>query len=541
MSTTDRSLAVGSSRSELGYWRLSPGPAEQHLVRSELVSGHGTPAPGEPMLTIGHLSDLHLCDAQSPVRAEFLDRYSDLDNPIREAVGYIGTYRAQECLSVQVGEAAVRALNAIPAGPIGGAAFDWAISTGDATDNAQSNELNWYISLLDGGEVVPDSGSSDRYEGVADNDFWDEAFWHPEPSGRLDRPHRLHGFPDVPGLLDAVRRPFTATGLAMPWLAVHGNHDQMIQGTIPAIGPLATADSDTAKVIGLPASWSTDAIIRFCHNFDSCQLDAISQWRELVSRQVTPDPSRRLITRGEFIAAHFREQANPIGHGFQIGGIHPVSAGLPYDAAYYRYDYGRVSVLSLDTVNEHGGWQGSLDAVQLQWLSDQLDSADRERRYVVLASHHPLWCLVNARLPVELADVADRRRVEQQELALLLQRHPCLVLWLNGHVHRATVVPHDSWWEVSAPSMIDFPQQGRVVELLRSKTGMLTIACTMFDHHGELPWNGGISSVEQLAGLSRELSANDWQRPCEDLRNQPWYGTPAERNVLLQLPDPFAQ
>ena len=177
-----------------------------------------------------------------------------------------------------------------------------------------------------------------------------------------------------------------------------------------------------------------------------------------------------------------------------------------------------------------GNWTGS---------PRELTEADRERRYLVLASHHPLFCLTNPRLPAELAADRSARRVEHEELSLLLQGHPSLVLWLSGHVHRATVIPRGSWWEVAAPSLIDFPQQGRVIELLRSESGLLTIACTMFDHQGELPWRGGISGVLQLAGLSRELSANDWQRRTDDLSRQAWRGTAAERNVLLQLPDPF--
>jgi metallophosphoesterase (TIGR03767 family) len=540
MTTTDQA-GIAGERSSLGYWRLRPGPGEQHLRRSELCSGSGEDTPGVALLTVGHLSDLHLCDSQSPVRAEFLDRWSDDDAPTKAELGYIGTYRAQDCLTVQVGEAAVQALNAVAAGPVGGARLDWAITTGDVTDNAQANELGWYLALLEGGPIAPDSGSAAGYEGVADNAYWDEAFWHPEPSeeGRLDRPHRLHGFPDVPGLLDALRAPFAATGLNIPWLAVHGNHDQMVQGTFPAIGPLATAGFQTSKPIGLPPEWSTEAIVRFCRDFDLCQVDVLSRWPELLARTVTADSQRRTVTRAEFIAAHFGPAAHPPGHGFSGDGSGP--AGAATAEAYYRYDHGRTTILTLDTVNEHGGWQGSLDGGQLEWLEDELAGADRERRYVVLASHHPLSTLINPNLPLELASDPARRRVEQQELALLLQRHPSLVLWLNGHTHRSTVVPHGSWWEVTAPSFIDFPQQGRIVELLRSERGVLTIGATMLDHAGERPWSGGISTIGQLAGLSRELAANDWQRRTEDLSRQPWAGTRAERNVLLQLPDPFAR
>ena len=524
MSTTDQRTVAAKSRSEQGYWRLTAGPGERHVVRSELVTGAGSDRPGEPLLTIGQLSDLHLCDSQSPARAELLDRWADDDAPTKAAVRYIGTYRAQDCLTVHVGEAMVQALNAVGRGPVAGAPLDWAIMTGDVTDNAQANEVGWYIRLLDGGRIVSDSGSPDRYEGVADHEVWDAAFWHPDPYVELDKPRMAYGFPDAPGLLDALRQPFDATGLAMPWLAVHGNHDQMIQGTIPAIGPFASVGAQTLKPIGLPADWSTDAIARFVVDVDSCNLDVLALWSQLTFRSVTPDPHRRVISRAEFIAAHFGADARPVGHGF-------AGSAIETERAYYRFDHGQVSVLALDTVNEHGGWQGSLDAEQLDWLAAELDAADREHRYVVLASHHPLATLINPNGP---------SRVLCDELSSTLQGHSSLVLWLNGHTHAAAVTPHGSWWEVTAPSLIDFPQQGRIVELLRSQGGELTIAATMLDHAGELAWSGGVKSIAEIAGLSRELAVNDWQRRTTDLADQRWAGTPADRNVLLRLPDPFA-
>jgi hypothetical protein len=125
------------------------------------------------------------------------------------------------------------------------------------------------------------------------------------------------------------------------------------------------------------------------------------------------------------------------------------------------------------------------------------------------------------------------------ELSSMLQGHSSLVLWLNGHTHAAAVTPHGSWWEVTAPSLIDFPQQGRIVELLRSQGGELTIATTMLDHVGELPWSGGVKSIAEIAGLSRELAVNDWQRRTTDFADQRRAGTLTDRNVLLRLPDPF--
>jgi hypothetical protein len=59
-------------------------------------------------------------DHQSPGRAELFDRYSDPDSPIREAVGVIGSYRAQELFIFQVAEAMVRAVRHTRAAPRAG-------------------------------------------------------------------------------------------------------------------------------------------------------------------------------------------------------------------------------------------------------------------------------------------------------------------------------------------------------------------------------------------------------------------------------------
>jgi metallophosphoesterase (TIGR03767 family) len=470
----------------------------------------------EVLLTVAHLSDLHVCDAQSPARVEFMDRWADPDSPILTELGEVGSYRAHEMLTVQVLEACVRAVNAVGHGPVGGAPIDFAISTGDNTDNAQSNELAWYITLLEGGNIHPDSGDLTRYEGVADDDIDDERFWHPSADA-ADLPHLLYGFPSAPGLLDAVRLPFQASGLSMPWLAVHGNHDRLVQGTVPGTGVIGRAAIGTAKAIGLPDGWGADEALGFLAGLETTvDVTAMAAMTRARMRQVTADPGRRITTREQFMQAHFSDRAHPPGHGFDR---------LPY----YRYDHGPVTMLVLDTVDQFGGWEGSLDREQFEWLGAQLSAADAEQRYVVLASHHPIERLINP---------TGTDRVLGDKLAELLTRHPSVVLWLAGHTHQTAVVARGTYWQVVAPSLIDWPQQARIVEVLRG-SGVIRIVATMLDHTGSAPWDSGIDSIESLAGLSRELAANDWQRRDTDLEDHPRAGGADERNVSLLLRDPW--
>ncbi|HEX2903517.1 MAG TPA: TIGR03767 family metallophosphoesterase [Jatrophihabitans sp.] len=521
-----RSRIVGGPVGPLGYRPLQRTGPEPYTVRDELAPGDaaldGIPAADavEVLATMVHLSDLHVCDAQSPARVEFLDRLADPDSPIHDEVGEVGTYRAQEILTVQVVAAMVASVNRLRRGPGFGAAIDLALVTGDNTDNAQANELAWYLGLLDGGTVTADSGDRNRFEGVAAQA--DPHYWLPEVTG-ADRAQACHGFPAVAGLLEAVRRPVSSPGLAVPWLAVHGNHDQLLQGTVPASGALGEAAVGTRKPVGFEPQPEPAELLPLLAGLASCEPAALARLAGLSTVPVTADHARRIITRAEFTAAHQRPGARPAGHGFGADG-----------RPYYRHDLGRVSILVLDTVDEFGGWQGSLDREQAGWLDVELASADAEQRYAVLASHHSLDTLVNDANGPGLPD-----RVLSAELQAMLAGHPSLILWLNGHTHATRATPRQGYWELTAPSLIDWPQQGRVVELARQHDRLLVVT-TMIDHDGAAPWDGTIEATEALAGLSRELAANDWQWRAVPLEQHPRAGTPGDRELILALPDPWA-
>lgn len=197
-----------------------------------LELGQGEPisvdASWRSLASLIHCSDLHICDAQSPSRVTYLDRYADPDMASAADVGYVGVYRAQEMLTTQVLASMVEATNAISVGP-SGAPIEAVVITGDTVDNAQGNEIDWYRTLLDGGAVHPSSGDPDVWEGVGGPQDPDERYWHPE-GGADDLPRRLHGFPTIPGFFAAAQRTIHSPGLRHQWLAIHGNHDALLQG-----------------------------------------------------------------------------------------------------------------------------------------------------------------------------------------------------------------------------------------------------------------------------------------------------------------------
>jgi metallophosphoesterase (TIGR03767 family) len=491
--------------------------------------GDTFPKVFEALLVMHHLSDLHVCDAQSPIRPEFLDRWADPDSPIREQVGTIGTYRPHSMLSPHVVEAMVQSLNQISVGPLSGQSIHAAIVSGDTTDNAQVNEVNWYLSLLDGQPIHPDSGNFEKYEGVIDDgeDHYDVKYWHPHgtPAGKVtDDARAKYGFPVVRGLLDACRAPFTATGLNVPWFAVHGNHDALLQGTVTPNEAISIEMMSNRRYESLPSTMTLEATLDAFNETGPADYPASSDATYVT---VTADAERRAVERGEFAALHLASPGEPKGHGFS-------DKNVAEKTMYYSTDIGKVKLIVIDSVNQYGGWQGSLDVGQFSWLESEIANSTKP---VVLSSHHPLMLMFNDYAPIG-------RRVCLDEIRAMLLKYPQVILWLAGHEHRH----HVEWigsekegvgfWQVETASHIDWPQQSRTVEVVRSTDGDIYIGLSVVDHIASGDYSFTQSPVE-IAALSRVLSANVWQRREElgATHGFGWYeGVPESRNTVLRIP-----
>jgi len=502
LTTLAQTLGPGAA-SALGYRPVVSRPGEPHIVRGELAAPlDGREDSRVSLLNFTHLTDQHIIDVQSTTRVEFLDRYNDGQCG---GMPFSSAHRPHEAAGARITDAMLRRMRAIEVSPVTGVPIEAAICTGDNTDNQQSNELDVFIGLMDGGLVTPSSGDPSRYEGIQASG--DRSYWHPDPAVN-DRYKRVFGFPSSPGFLPAALAAFQAVGAGVPWYTCYGNHDGLAQGNAPVNPVFEAIGTGRVKVVGPPPGANP------CTTFDDLGAMPGSQ-----VMPVTADPERRYVRRQEWVARHLESEGLPHGHGYG-------QANLDTATAYYAADAGSIRWLVLDTVNPGGEADGSIGDAQLGWLEDQLQSAQAAGRLVMLFSHHGLRSLEN---PVDTPDPLDPTggdlpRHRADEVLDVVSGHSCVIAWVNGHSHSNVVVPRGTFWDIGTAAHIDWPPQARLIEVVDNQDGTLSIFTTMFDH-----------DEDQVTAFARELCGNDPQKGFSS-------GTGAieDRNAELLLRHPFA-
>lgn len=519
---------VGSA----GYRELTAGPGWPLVVRDELtgaIGGRDERRTG--LASFVQFTDLHLTDAQSPMRFEYL-------HPITGSA-----HRPHETLTIQGCASLIRRVNSLRTGPFTGRAPELVVCTGDNTDNHEHAELDWYLTVLAGGTVTPNTGNTREYEGVQNSGS--QLYWNPEnPDQDL---YKKSGFPELPRLLSSAIEQFESPGLRIPWYTVFGNHDDSVSGTLPPGLPFVDAIyTGSQKLEGLDSEQETEKLAKTMSENPRAAAEALPRLRGPI-RTVTPDERRNPFTPKEFLSAHLDHRytgAGPRGHGFS-------EHNAESNTGYYTFPIAEgVTGISMDSTCRAGFVDGALGTEQFEWIervleqgssryydaSGELVRQDASDQYFVLFSHHTSGTMHNL---VPDPERLFERRHSGEELVALLQRFPNVLAWVNGHTHRNEIIPHRhehprrSFWEINTASHVDYPHHARIIELAGNGDGTLSIFTTLIEADSPYETDYGDTGPRGLASLYRELAYNDIHRDDAHL------GSAADHNTELLLADPL--
>ncbi|MEU1200307.1 TIGR03767 family metallophosphoesterase [Streptomyces sp. NPDC005813] len=537
--TLETTARLGGAPGSGSYRRLVPGPGWPLTVRAELAAaGNGRQDRRTPLACFVQFTDLHLTDVQNPLRTEFLRSRG------------ASAWRAQEALTVAGAVALVEQVNALGAGPHTGLPPAFVMTTGDNVDNNSVIELEWFLTLMSGGRITPNSGDPAAYEGVQNSGL--PLYWHPDDDALRDLDKR-RGLPLVPGFLEAATRTVSSPGLRVPWYSTVGNHDDVPGGCLsPTLHDIAVG---SRKLLSVPDS-DAAAYARALRTGDdprSAVLTSVLRRHAASARTVTPDERRRPFTPHDYLAAHLdpaHAGAGPRGHGY-------TEDHLDGERMYYSFRIAENVVgVSIDTTYRGGHYEGSLGSEQLRWLERTL-AAHSSRSYdadgrlvrrpgaddahVLVFSHHHSAGMT--RRPD--AAPTDEPRHDGAEVVALLSRFPNVVAWINGHSHVNRITPHGhatparSFWEVNTASHVDYPHHARLIELADNGDGTVSLFTTLVESaapHRTAPAFDDLSAVG-LASLYRELAYNapGLAAGMSGGVQEGWAGGAGDRNTELLL------
>lgn len=286
----------------------------------------------------------------------------------------------------------------------------------------------------------------------------------------------------APGLPEVLRCEAGEAGceneaLAMPWYIAFGNHDGYLRGTVPVgLGP-----NEALFVSG----------------------------------------RHYMIQQHEFINEMFFSQPlpGPVGHGFNLADAERREDSNTRNDGYYAFDAGdgKFRMVVLNTIldgndprlptdlvrNPFGLSDGTLDRAQFEWMAAELAQAAANNQLVMVFSHHADLTFAEFGTFAPLIPPQD---VSAAELDAELASWPNVIAWVAGHTHlhrvRAFKVEEGvgsngdietpveckvanacrGFWQIESASLIDFPQEQRLIEVFDNGDGTGTIRAPVLTH-----------------------------------------------------------
>ncbi len=270
--------------SQYGYGKWHYGLGLPYQRRLDLMpTGYSSASPqnAASLLRFFAITDIHITDKESPAQAIFFSPYAGANG--------ISCYAPLMLYSTHVLNAAIQTINALSRQ----SKFDFGIALGDMINNSQYNELRWFIDILDGQMINPDSGTKDDPVKGPGNDYQDE--FHAEG-------------------LDA----------SIPWYATLGNHDHLWMGSKPMNDKIRQVM--TGGAILQLGNIFTDPDAMTKSTFSMGTLDGSTLFGDIIGSGsvasmgnipgIATDPNRRAITTTMLMNEFSNSTTLPRGHGF---------------------------------------------------------------------------------------------------------------------------------------------------------------------------------------------------------------------------------
>lgn len=439
-----------------GYGKWHYGPGIDIVKRFDIMPSSYNVSSSintAKLLNFFTITDIHITDKETPAQAIFF--------------GYKGgtssAYSGIMLYTTHVLDAAVQTINAIHKKN----KFDFGISLGDTCNSTQYNELRWYIDVLDGKNINPDSGAKD------------------DP---------------VPGPYNDYQDEYKAAGLdkEIPWYQAMGNHDHFWMGFMSPNDYIRQAlKGDIILNLG---DVFVDPRGLDSRGFYLGSIDGRTPYGDIIGagpvnefntppKVLAADPNRRSLKRNEWINEFFETSSNPKGHGFS-------QANVKSGFACYTFEPNSkmpIKVIVLDDTQSnddpndpealgygkgsYGYGHGSLDKERYDWLISELDKGQAEGKLMIIAAHEPIGVEKNPSMMAWIPSL-------ETKLLAKLHTYPNLILWVAGHRHVNVVTPMASpdadhpelgFWEIETSSLRDFPQQFRTFEIIRNSDNTISI------------------------------------------------------------------
>ncbi len=466
----------------------SIGPNQPYIEREDFAV---KPATADQATDVHHfvvMSDFQMRDDESPLNV----------NPLKFLIP-ASYYPASPHIAYQVDDMirTLRNYESTANKPI-----ELAVFTGDFTDISQYNEVRLGIDVLDGGLVNPDSG--------IDDDPIPGEFDDGKPNDTYD-PFIALGLPGQNGAAD------------IPWYYVAGNHDGLMLGNFPI------TDSDL-NLFGKKIRGGTRAFFDNIGTgstnwigYDPSILGFLQHLLTPESFHIPEDPDRRVVDPKQIAQEMFNSSSAPHGHGMQ--NVIDQRGSLDHKLHYtFESPNGLIKHIALDT-NMPIGPEGWLDLYDLSWLESELQAAQDNGQLVIVSSHHkPRDIILNGALLVKT-----------------LNQYPNVIAHLVAHSHINNIRPRPgddaehSYWEIESGSMVNWPQQFRILDIqIDKQSGTGIIKSTMLNHQADSPLH--VSQRGRfLAYLERYLEGSYFS---DDALTEA-EGEPEDRNAYLyfKVPD----